>query len=400
MKLKVAAYCRVSTDSLEQESSYEAQCVHYIEYIQNNPRWELAGIYADEGISGTSTKHRDQFNQMIRDCEAGKINMIITKSISRFARNTLDCLQYIRKLKELGIAIYFEKEAINTLDAKGEVLITIMASIAQQESQSISQNVRMGIQYKMQQGKGNLNTKSLMGFDRGEESDMLVIIPEEAQIVRRIFREYLDGYSPAMICRHLEADHIPTPSGKKIWYPTTVTSMLENEKYAGDLLLQKYYTVDFLTHKIARNTGQLPQYLVEEHHAPIVPKSVYYQVQGELMRRSSLKNDPAKLRYGSADALFGRVICGRCGRVMKRYQKPDGNNADWRCRKRAYTKKSNTKEMKGLCDCRNLSETEAKEAIIEALNRLHAHKGQKKMQLATIMKIFSAEPVIKFPKGY
>ena len=172
VKLKVAAYCRVSTDSLEQESSYEAQCVHYIEYIKNNPRWELAGIYADEGISGTSTKHRDQFNQMIRDCETGKINMIITKSISRFARNTLDCLQYIRKLKELGIAIYFEKEAINTLDAKGEVLITIMASIAQQESQSISQNVRMGIQYKMQQGKGNLNTKSLMGFDRGEESDM------------------------------------------------------------------------------------------------------------------------------------------------------------------------------------------------------------------------------------
>lgn len=347
-----------------------------IEYIKNNPRWELAGIYADEGISGTSTKHRDQFNQMIRDCEAGKINMIITKSISRFARNTLDCLQYIRKLKELGIAIYFEKEAINTLDAKGEVLITIMASIAQKESQSISQNVRMGIQYKMQQGKGNLNTKSLMGFDRGEESDMLVIIPEEAQIVRRIFREYLDGYSPAMICRHLEADHIPTPSGKKIWYPTTVMSMLENEKYAGDLLLQKYYTVDFLTHKIARNTGQLPQYLVEEHHAPIVPKSVYYQVQGELMRRGSLKNDPAKLRYGSSDALFGRVICGRCGRVMKRYQKPDGNTADWRCRKRTYTKKSNTREMKGLCDCRNLSEIEAKEVIIEALNRLHAHKGQ------------------------
>lgn len=376
VKLKVAAYCRVSTDSLEQESSYEAQCVHYIEYIKNNPRWELAGIYADEGISGTSTKHRDQFNQMIRDCETGKINMIITKSISRFARNTLDCLQYIRKLKELGIAIYFEKEAINTLDAKGEVLITIMASIAQQESQSISQNVRMGIQYKMQQGKGNLNTKSLMGFDRGEEPDMLVIILEEAQIVRRIFREYLDGYSPAMICRHLEADHIPTPSGKMIWYPTTVTSMLENEKYAGDLLLQKYYTVDFLTHKIARNTGQLPQYLVEEHHAPIVPKSVYYQVQGELMRRSSLKNDPAKLRYGSADALFGRVICGRCGRVMKRYRKPDGNTADWRCRKRAYTKKSNTREMKGLCDCRYLSETEAKEAIIEALNRLPAHKGQ------------------------
>ena len=146
-----------------------------IEYIKNNPRWELAGVYADEGISGTSTKHRDQFNQMIQDCETGKINMIITKSISRFARNTLDCLQYIRKLKELGIAIYFEKEAINTLDAKGEVLITIMASIAQQESQSISQNVRMGIQYKMQQGKGNLNTKSLMGFDRGEESDMLEI---------------------------------------------------------------------------------------------------------------------------------------------------------------------------------------------------------------------------------
>lgn len=375
-KLKVAAYCRVSTDTAEQESSYEAQCAHYMQFIRNNPEWEFAGIYADDGISGTSTKHRDRFNQMIRDCEEGRIGMVITKSISRFARNTLDCLQYIRKLKALGIAVYFEKEAINTLDAKGEVLITIMASIAQQESQSISQNVRMGIQYRMQEGKGRLNTAMFMGYTRGADSDTLAIVPQEAATVRRIFREYLEGCSPAMIAGQLEADGIPTPAGKKVWYPSTITSMLENEKYAGDLLLQKYYTVDFLTHRIARNTGQLPQYYVENHHEPIVPRPVYKQVQGELMRRGALKNDPSKIRYGSSTALFGRLVCGRCGRVLKRYQKPDAEAADWRCRKRAYTKKSNTREVKSLCGCRFVPECEAKQIIIRAFNMLSEYRNR------------------------
>ena len=296
-KLRVAAYCRVSTDSEEQETSYEAQCRHYTDFINGNPDWTLAGIYADEGLSGTSTKRREQFNRMIADCEAGLIDMVITKSISRWARNTIDSLHNIRKLKDLGIPVLFEKENINTMDSKGEVLITIMSSIAQQESDSISKNVRMGIQYQMQQGKGRLNTAQFLGLDKDEEG-MLVIIPEEAALVRRIYREYLEGYSPGMIAAHLTSDGIRTPAEKDVWYASTVVSILENEKYAGDLLMQKYYTVDFLTHRVEPNTGQLPQYFVENNHAPIVPKDVFYQVQGEMQRRSALKYDPTKFRCG------------------------------------------------------------------------------------------------------
>lgn len=375
-KLKVAAYCRVSTDSDEQETSYEAQCTHYTNFIQNNPEWELAGIFADEGISGTMAKKRPEFLRMIAECEAGNINMVVTKSISRFARNTLDCLTYIRKLKALGIAILFEKENINTLDAKGEVLITIMASIAQQESQSISQNVRIGIQYQMQQGHGRLNTSVFMGLKKGDAPDTLVIIPEEAAIVRRIYRQFLEGYSPAMICRNLEADGIMTKSGGTTWYPSTITGMLENEKYSGDVLLQKYFTVDFLTKKVEKNTGQFPQYFVENHHEPIIPKLVYYQVQGELMRRGALKNDPTKLRFGKEMALSGRLICGKCGRVLKRYTKPDENATDWRCRNRAYNKKTNTRDCRSVCGCRFVRETDAKCAIVEAFNRLHEYRDE------------------------
>ena len=295
-RMRVAAYCRVSTDSNEQESSYEAQCRHYTEFITGNPEWELAGIYADEGISGTSTKHREQFNKMIADCGAGRIDMVITKSISRWARNTIDSLQNIRKLKELGIPVLFEKENINTMDAKGEVLITIMSSIAQQESDSISKNVRMGIQYHMQQGKPRLNTSNFLGLAKDPETGKLVIIPEEAGLVRRIYREYLEGYSPGMIAAHLTDEGIKTPGGKEIWYQSTVVSILENEKYAGDLLMQKYFVVDFLSHRVKKNTGELPQYFVEDNHDPIVPKDVFFQVQSELQRRAMLKYDPTKLR--------------------------------------------------------------------------------------------------------
>jgi len=255
-------------------------------------------------------------------------------------------------------------------------LITIMASIAQQESQSISQNVRIGIQYQMQQGHGRLNTSVFMGLRKGDAPDTLVIIPEEAAIVRRIYRQFLEGYSPAMICRNLEADGIMTKSGGTTWYPSTITGMLENEKYSGDLLLQKYFTVDFLTKKVEKNTGQFPQYFVENHHEPIIPKLVYYQVQGGLMRRGALKNDPTKLRFGKEMALSGRLVCGKCGRVLKRYTKPDENATDWRCRNRAYNKKTNTRDCRSVCGCRFVRETDAKRAIVEAFNRLHEYRDE------------------------
>src|SRR5690554_2763192 len=213
-KLKVAAYCRVSTDSEEQATSYEVQLEHYTTYIQNNPEWELAGIYADDGISGTNTKKREQFNKMIEDSMSGKIDMIITKSISRFARNTLDCLKYIRQLKDKEIPVFFEKEIINTMDAKGVIMLTIMASLAQQESQSLSQNVKLGIQYRYQQGEVQVNHNRFLRYTK-DENKRLVIVPEEAEIVKRIYREYLEGSSMDKNKKGLEADGILTGAGKK-----------------------------------------------------------------------------------------------------------------------------------------------------------------------------------------
>ena len=393
-RLRVAAYCRVSTDSEEQEISYEAQCRHYTEFIEKNPDWDLAGIYADEGISGTRAEKRPEFLKMIDACEKGQIDFVITKSISRWARNTLDSLNYIRKLKALGIAVLFEKENINTLDAKGELLITIMSSIAQQESQSISQNVRMGIQYQMQQGRGWVNTTRFLGFGPGEKTGDLRIIPGEAALVRRIYREFLEGYSPALIGKNLEEEGILTKAGAKKWHASTITNILENEKYAGDMLLQKYYTEDFLSHRVTKNKGQLPQYFVGNHHPPIVPKEIFIRVQGELKRRGALKGEPAKMRFGSREALAGRVICGRCGKTLKKYVKPirideyalmkageNGNlksmtETEWRCQNRSYTKKTPGKNHPSPCGCRFVSEKEIKKAVLDAINALPERRDE------------------------
>ena len=240
-KLRVCAYCRVSSDSEEQESSYAAQIEHYTHYIHANPDWAFAGIFADEGLSGTSVHRREEFHRMIAACEAGKVDMVITKSISRFARNTLDCLNYIRKLKALRIPILFEKESINTMEAMGEVLITILASIAQQESKSISDNVRMGIEFGFQEGRGILNYSNFLGFTGTGTPGELAIVPGEAELIRRIFRAYLEGFSPYRIAARLEAEGAVTARGGTRWYNSTIVSILENEKYCGELLMQKYY---------------------------------------------------------------------------------------------------------------------------------------------------------------
>ena len=223
---------------------------------------------------------------MIEECMQGKIDMIITKSISRFARNTLDCLKYIRQLKDKNIPVFFEKENINTMDSKGEVMLTIMASLAQQESQSLSQNVKLGIQYRYQQGEIQVNHKRFMGYTK-DENKRLVIVPEEAEVVKRIFREYLEGASLLQIARGLEADGILTAAKKKKWRPESVKKILKNEKYIGDALLQKTYTIDFLTKKRVVNNGVVPQYYVENSHEPIIPRDIYMQVQEELVRRAN-----------------------------------------------------------------------------------------------------------------
>lgn len=287
-KLQVAAYCRVSTDSDEQATSYEAQVEHYTEYIQKNPDWEFAGIYADDGISGTNTKKREEFNRMIDDCKAGNIDMIITKSISRFARNTLDCLKYIRQLKDMNIPVLFEKESINTMDAKGEVLITIMASLTQQESQSLSQNVKMGLQYRYQQGKVQINHNRFLGYTKDANGN-LVIDPEQAETVKRIYREYLEGLSMDKIAAGLKRDGILTGAGGKKWHTSTINKILRNKKYIGDALLQKTYTTDFLNKTRVKNNGLVPQYYVEGNHEAIIPKEIYLQVQEELFRLRELR---------------------------------------------------------------------------------------------------------------
>ena len=264
----------VSTDSEEQASSYEVQVEHYTQFIEKNPEWELAGIFADDGISGTNTKKREEFNRMIEACMAGHIDMIITKSISRFARNTLDCLKYIRKLKEKNIPVFFEKENINTMDSKGEVLLTIMASLAQQESQSLSQNIKLGLQYRYQNGEVQVNHNRFLGYTKDEDGH-LIIEPTEAEVVKRIYREYLEGSSLLQIGRGLEADGILTAAGKAKWRPETLRKILQNEKYIGDALLQKTYTVDFLNKKRVQNNGIVPQYYVENSHPPIIPRDLY-----------------------------------------------------------------------------------------------------------------------------
>jgi site-specific DNA recombinase len=367
-KLRVAAYCRVSTDSDEQETSYDAQVSHYTEYIQQNPQWTLAGIFADDGISGTNTKKRDEFNRMIDECMAGNIDMIITKSISRFARNTLDCLQYIRQLKDKNIPVYFEKESINTMDAKGEVLITIMASLAQQESQSLSQNVKLGLQYRYQQGKVTVNCNRFLGYTKGNDGK-LVIDPEQAEVVKRIYREYLEGSSMDKISAGLEADGILTGAGKEKWHTSTINKILRNEKYMGDALLQKTYTTDFLTKKRIRNNGTVPQYYVEDDHEAIIPKELFMQVQEELVRRRVVHKSPSgKKRTYSCNHCFAQIIvCGECGELYRRvhWNNHGCKSIVWRCISRLEPTAADMN-----CTNRTVNELLLQEIMVKAFNQI------------------------------
>ncbi len=371
-KLRVAAYCRVSTDSDEQATSSEAQVEHYTEFIQKNPEWEFAGIYADDGISGTNTKNRDEFNRMIEDCEAGTIDMIITKSISRFARNTLDCLKYIRQLKDKNIPVFFEKEAINTMDAKGEVLITIMTSLAQQESQSLSQNVKLGLQFRYQNGQVQVNHNHFLGYTKDEEGN-LVIDPEQAEVVKRIYREYLEGYSMGKIAKGLEADDILTGAGKTKWWTSTINKILRNEKYIGDALLQKTYTTDFLNKTRVKNNGIVPQYYVEGNHEAIIPKDIFLRVQEELVRRRVVKTSSnGKKRSYSCNHCFAQiVICGECGEMFRRihWNNRGCKSIVWRCLSRLE------------CHARTVYETVLENVVIQAINTLLGDKSTYQAQL-------------------
>jgi len=365
LKLRVAAYCRVSTDSDEQATSYDAQIEHYTAYINGHPDWTLAGIYADDGISGTNTKKREEFNRMIDECMAGSIDMVITKSISRFARNTLDCLKYIRQLKEKSIPVFFEKENINSMDSKGEVMLTIMASLAQQESQSLSQNVKLGLQYRYQQGEIQVNCKWFLGYTK-DENKKLVIVPEEAEVIKRIYREYLEGASMLKIARGLEADGILNGAGREKWHTSNINQILRNEKYIGDALLQKTYTTDFLTKTRVKNHGIVPQYYVEGSHEAIIPREIFMQVQEELIRRRVVHTSPnGKNRTFSSTHCFSNIIiCGGCGEFYRRihWNNRGKKSVVWRCISRL--------ENTGLfCDARTVPESQIEQVLVAAINQ-------------------------------
>ena len=331
-RIRVAAYCRVSTALEEQLQSYENQCRYYSRTIKGNPDYDFAGIYADEGLSGTGTRKRAAFNKMIRDARAGKIDMIITKSISRFARNTLDCLNYVRELKNRGIGILFEKENIYTLDAKGEVLLTILSSLAQDESRSISENTAWGIRRHYETGHYRISTKRFLGYDNDADGH-LAVNSEQAPAVRRIYREYLDGKTPAAIARLFESEGLTNWNGTSKWIPTTIDSILQNEKYKGDALLQKTYTVDFLTKKRSANEGRLRKYFISGDHAPIVDTEVWEAAQEERTRRKAYCAEHHIRAYASKtekNPFSGHVICAENGRVLTPCGR-DGDKREMRC---------------------------------------------------------------------
>lgn len=387
-QLRVAAYCRVSTDEEEQLTSYEAQQNYYTDYIMKNKDWTMAGIFADEGITGTSARKRPEFLRMIRLCKKKKIDVVLTKSISRFARNTVDCLNYIRVLKELGIAVIFEKENINTLESDSEILITMMGAFAQAESESISANVRWGKRQAMREGKAIMQYKKLYAFRKGDDGEP-EIIPEQAEVVKDIYDQYLMGASLRMIKDKLEADGILNVSGGTEWTLSAIRSILSNEKYCGDVLLQKTYISDCISKKVIKNTGQLPMYLVQNHHEGIVSRETYDAVQTEMARRNaakspSKKNAPTGMAsYSSKYALSERLVCGECGTLYRRctWRKKGKKRVVWRCVSRLdygtkYCHQSPTMDEEAL-----------HRSILTAINSAMSHKNELIRQIAGAMEM-------------
>lgn len=387
-QLRVAAYCRVSTDDEEQLTSYEAQQNYYTDKIMTNREWTMAGIFADEGITGTSARKRPEFLKMIRLCKQKKIDIVLTKSISRFARNTVDCLNYIRALRELGIAVIFEKENINTLEADSEILITMPGAFAQAESESISANVRWGKRQAMREGKTIIQYNRLYAYEKGEDGKPK-IIQEQSDVVRSIYDQYLSGASLRMIKDRLEAEQIPNVTGGSQWTITAIRSILTNEKYCGDVLLQKTYISDCISRKVIRNTGQLPMYLVQNHHEGIVERKTFDAVQAEMARRSagkspSKKNAPTGMTsYASKYALSERLVCGECGTLYRRctWSKQGRKRIVWRCVSRLDY---------GTKYCHNsptLDEEPLQKAILAAINSVMSQKSTLIRQITSAMEM-------------
>ena len=373
-KKRVCAYARVSTDSAEQQTSYQAQVNFYTHYIKSNLDWKFINVYTDEGISAVSTKNRIGFKQMIKDALAGKIDLIVTKSVSRFARNTVDSLTTVRRLKEKGVEVYFEKENIYTLDSKGELLITIMSSLAQEESRSISENVTWGQRKRFADGKVTMPYKRFLGYEKGEDGEPR-IVETEAKTIRSIYKQFLEGKTISLIAKKLTSLRIPTPSNKTNWSTSTVTSILKNEKYKGDAILQKSFTVDFLTKRTKKNEGEVTQYYVEHSHPAIVSEEVYELVQLEFANRKENSRN-----YSSNSVFSNKIICAECGSFYGAkvwHSNSKYKRTIWQCNNKYKGKKCNTPHV---------YEDEIKKAFVEEFSKMIGNKDRILDDLENILK--------------
>lgn len=368
LQKRVAAYCRVSTQQEEQINSYEVQTRYYTEKINAEPKWKLVKIFADKGISGTSTKHRDEFNKMIRMCKRGRIDMIITKSISRFARNTVDCLKYIRLLKDINVDVYFEEQGIHSIENGSEFYITVYGSIAQSESENISANVRWGKEQSAREGNVSFHYKNFLGYRKGDDGKP-EIVPEEAEIIRYIYERFLAGDSHQTIINNLQDKKILTPGGKERWTYGTLHSILTNERYMGDAIINKTYTVDCISKKKKRNNSERAKYYVENNHPAIIDRATFGKVQEEIARRSGLRKvkqvgTKTELgKYSSKYALTELLVCSECGTPYRRCTWTSCGNKRivWRCISRLDY------EKKRCHDSPTMGEEELHRAIMRAI---------------------------------
>lgn len=376
-KLRVAAYCRVSTDDEEQLTSYRNQIEHYTHKIKQNADWKLVGIFADEGITGVMAKKRDEFLKLIDLCRDGKVDVIITKSISRFSRNVADTIKYVRELKALNVAVIFEKENIDTSKMTSEMILDMYGVFAQAESESISDNVRMGKRFGYKSGKVPMQYGQILGYRRGED-DEPEIVPEEAKIIELIYYKFLEGWSLPKLSKYLEENGYKTAKGSTAWSKATIRGILTNEKYKGDVLMQKSYVVDLFSKKVAKNNGELPMYLVKNHHKPIIPREVWDKVQVVIAKRNNIKsatdmNMMKKGRYSSKYALTGLVICGDCGSQYRRTTwTANGKHIVWRCVNRL----TNGKDACGTSP--TIDEERLHTGIVKAMNSMI--DGKEKIQ--------------------
>ena len=384
--LRVAAYCRVSTDSEEQLSSYENQLAYYTEKIMKEPGWTMAGVFADEGITGTSTCKRKEFLRMIRQCRQGKIDMILAKSVSRFARNTVDTLNFTRELRGLGIPVIFEEQNINSIYPESEFLITLHGAFAQAESESTSSRVRWGKRQAMKSGHAIMQYKWLLGYEKGPDGKP-AIVPEQAETVRFIYDRYLAGETLQGIKEALEAQRSLTATGSTTWTTVNIRSILTNEKYCGDVLLQKTFIADCISKKVISNTGQLPKYLIQNHHEGIVSRETFDAVQLEMARRNAKagatrKSTPTgRGKYSGKHVLSNLLFCGECGTAYRRcvWTQRGVKRPVWRCVSRLdYGKKFCTQSP-------TLDEEPLQQAILAAVNAAMADHDALSRQLTAAM---------------